>query len=255
MNSSIVAAPVIRLDSVNSTNNYAASLLELTHPTEGTAILAQFQTLGRGQRGAMWQSEKGKNLLMSLILYPHFVEACLQFDLSRAISLSVFHACIDTCGNPGLKNSLKIKWPNDLYIAGKKLGGILIENSIRASHLDSSIVGIGINVDQQNFGTLPAISIAQIAGQSGLSELLFENIRERIQYYYSLLGNSGTGKIREEYEAYLFGKEEELPYQSGDQLFRAKVLKTLPEGSLIMQGNGKQYGPFQPREIQLLQAE
>jgi BirA family biotin operon repressor/biotin-[acetyl-CoA-carboxylase] ligase len=253
MSDFIVDAPVIRLETVNSTNNYAASLLELTHPTEGTAILAQFQTLGRGQRGAMWQSETGKNLLLSIILYPDFMEAGAQFDLSRAISLAVFHAIMDTCENQEIRNVLKIKWPNDLYLAGKKLGGILIENSLKGKNIDSCVVGIGINVDQQHFGSLDAISISQITGRSGLTEVLFLNLRQRIQDYYFKLRKSGITEIRDEYEAYLFGKEEELPYQSGYQLIKAKVIKTMPEGGLILYGQGKQYGPFQPREIQLLQ--
>lgn len=134
------------LPSIDSTNEYALSLLSKSKPAEGTVISTSNQRAGRGQIGSSWESEPNKNVALSIILYPDSLHATRQFLLNQAISLAVF----DLVENyfPG---EVKIKWPNDIYINDKKVAGILIQNAISGSYLRSSVIGIGININQEIF--------------------------------------------------------------------------------------------------------
>src|SRR5687768_10725094 len=130
-----IGSTTIELASVDSTNNFAKDLLRSEKPLEGTLIFAHEQSQGRGQKGNSWISEKDKNLTLSIILYPHFLEAEKQFFLNMAISLAVKDFC-----ESFLDKEIKIKWPNDIYHHNQKLGGILIENTISGNKIASSIV-------------------------------------------------------------------------------------------------------------------
>src|ERR1035441_10550859 len=146
MQTLFIGKNLITLDSVASTNNFAKDMLSNTRPVEGTAIMAKEQYAGRGQMGNAWETESGKNLTCSFILYPEFLEADKQFFLNMAVALAVKDFCEHV-----LHDEIKIKWPNDIYYHDKKLGGILIENSISGNKISSSVIGIGINVNQTAF--------------------------------------------------------------------------------------------------------
>ena len=128
---------------LTSTNDQAFMLLKTINPVEGTVIYADFQKAGRGQKDNKWESEKGKNLLLSIILYPTSIRPEDQFYLSMAVSLGICDF-IDSFF-PGSK----IKWPNDIYINDDKIAGILIENSVMGETIESTIAGIGININQK----------------------------------------------------------------------------------------------------------
>ena len=118
---------VIYLKEVESTNNYANKLILSDTAEDGTVVLAQHQTGGKGQLGNSWESEAGKNLLMSIIWFPRFLPAGQQFLISKVVSLAI----TDFLQNE-IQNST-IKWPNDIYIDNRKLAGILIENSVKGN--------------------------------------------------------------------------------------------------------------------------
>jgi len=137
----------VTLKEVDSTNNFLKDLVSNSKPLmEGTVIMAENQFAGRGQQQNGWFTEAGKNLTFSLLLKPHFLDIADQFDMVRVISLGVFDAL-----EPLVGKKLKIKWPNDIYYGDHKLGGILIENLIQAGQIRNSIIGIGINVNQERF--------------------------------------------------------------------------------------------------------
>jgi BirA family biotin operon repressor/biotin-[acetyl-CoA-carboxylase] ligase len=136
---------LIQLQSVDSTNSYALRLLSREDVHEGTVILAVYQTQGKGQGGNNWESDEGKNLLFSIILKPEFLRADKQFYLSMCISNGILDFI-----NP-IARPVSIKWPNDIYLRGRKVAGILIENTIMANCLYISVVGIGLNVNQRVF--------------------------------------------------------------------------------------------------------
>jgi len=154
--------PLIHLSSVDSTNKYAAGILNRENATEGTVILADVQTRGKGQGDNTWLSDKGLNLLCSLILRPDFLPALKQFYLSMCIATGINDYLTDL----GVRS--QVKWPNDILIKGKKVAGILIENTILSQNLHTSIVGIGLNVNQVSFP--PHIpDPASLAGETGKS--------------------------------------------------------------------------------------
>ena len=129
---------VVRLDETSSTNTEMKLLQHKSPLPEGSVVMTEFQTAGRGQLGNTWYSGKGKNLLLSFLLYPHNVKARDQFIISRVVSLAL----------KGVLNrylqGVTIKWPNDIYWKNKKIAGILIENSLVGQHIDYTIVGIGL---------------------------------------------------------------------------------------------------------------
>ncbi len=124
--------PLIHLPSVDSTNKYAAAILHKENATEGTVILADVQTQGKGQGDNTWLSDKGLNLLCSIILKPDFLPAYKQFYLSMCIATGINDCLTDL----GIRS--QVKWPNDILINGKKVAGILIENTILSQNLHTS---------------------------------------------------------------------------------------------------------------------
>ena len=154
---------IVRLNDVDSTNSFALSLLRNTEMEEGAVITAHAQTLGRGQRGNTWFSEPGKIITCSILLKPNFLNINLQFDLTRAIALGLSDLLNDLLPS----SAINIKWPNDIIADGKKIAGILIENVINGTRVSTSVVGIGLNVNQQHFGidAAHAVSISQLDGK------------------------------------------------------------------------------------------
>jgi BirA family transcriptional regulator, biotin operon repressor / biotin---[acetyl-CoA-carboxylase] ligase len=141
----IIGSNLLFYDSLTSTNTEAVSLLKTAEPDEGTVICAGFQSAGRGQSGNRWESEKGKNLLFSVILYPRSVNAEEQFLVSMTISLGICDFL-----DRHIKG-VRIKWPNDILTGNDKIAGILIETSILGSEIESLVAGIGLNLNQDAF--------------------------------------------------------------------------------------------------------
>jgi BirA family biotin operon repressor/biotin-[acetyl-CoA-carboxylase] ligase len=119
----------------------------------GCVVVADFQTQGRGQQGTTWESEQGKNLLLSILIEPTNLPVANLFDLSRATALAIAHFLRDK------KIDAKIKWANDIFVEDKKIAGILIEPTIRDVSVRQAIVGIGLNVNQLSFNLPRATSI------------------------------------------------------------------------------------------------
>lgn len=135
-----------RFSSLSSTNDHAAQLLLSQPLSEGTVILADHQTAGRGQMGNTWEVSAGKNLTLSVVLHPKFLAVRQQFDLNKAVALAVRDAVASF-----IDKDVKIKWPNDILIEERKTCGILIQNTLSGAYLQSSIIGIGLNVNQKQF--------------------------------------------------------------------------------------------------------
>lgn len=248
-----VGADIIRLDTVDSTNNYAARLLELTRPSEGTAIVAQYQQRGRGQRGHSWQSESGKNLMVSFILYPEALSAASLFDLNRMVSLSVRDTCAELCPF----GPFSIKWPNDLYAGNRKVGGILMESSSRGNKLDYVIAGIGLNIDQQEFPGLPATSLLNICGEPGRKEEALSVLQSALfRRYVQIMAPGGIERIRSDFEKHLKGLDTWELYEYQGNRIRARIKHISEDGGLsLLSENGETLGPFQPRDINWINPE
>lgn len=226
---------LITLNEVSSTNDYLKDILSKSEPfKEGTVIMAVDQTQGRGQMGSRWLSEPGKNLTFSLLLKPIFLEPDKQFDLNIAISLSVIQ-----CLQPLFGSRVSIKWPNDIYVDGKKMGGVLIENIISGSEWKDSIVGIGLNVNQENFDELSrACSIKQLLQEEYiLTDLLYE-LCELIEKNYTKLRLYGVSHIKPLYIQHLFGLNQLREFRIDGVHVHGKIVDVAPRGQLIMDFNG-----------------
>ncbi|MBK8502669.1 MAG: biotin--[acetyl-CoA-carboxylase] ligase [Saprospiraceae bacterium] len=145
-NTNIVGKVLLEFESLPSTNTYAVELLSTGQPAEGTVIYAHHQTSGRGQMGTQWETAAGLNLTLSVILRPIFLSVQDQFYLNKAVSLAVYQVV-----NQYFPGQTRIKWPNDIYLKDQKVGGILIQNGVQGSFLQWSVLGLGLNINQDHF--------------------------------------------------------------------------------------------------------
>jgi len=226
-------AAIIRLETVDSTNNYAANLLKLSRVPEGTVITALEQTAGKGQRGAKWNSSKGDNLLCSIVLYPIMLRADMQFLLSQAIALAVREFV------EGLVPivDVNIKWPNDIVVGHKKVCGILIETNLTEDKVQNAVVGIGININQQEFTDLHAQSIRNITGQYFDLESCLEKLIKYIAKYYLKIYKGQHDIIREQYQRDLYNFNVVRSYIYKGEKISAIITGVEPSGKLRLKTN------------------
>ena len=191
-----------RFDSLPSTNDWAAAFISKSKPPEGTVVRADTQTAGRGQFGSQWLSAPGQNLLLSVILYPNWLPIKDQFYLSMAIALALH----DTIDHP----SATIKWPNDLYLGHKKTAGILIQNSIGGAYLQSTVIGIGLNVNQLDFDPLlpNPTSLAATLEHSIDLEALMQRLFICLEQRYLQLKAGRLVEIKTAYQVLLFRRNQ-----------------------------------------------
>ena len=217
-----------------STNTEAQQLLIKNEATEGCTVVADHQTAGRGQRGNTWEAEAGKNITLSVILKPKFLAIKQQFYLNMAVSLAV----LDLLRELGIEKA-QVKWPNDLYFEDRKLGGILIENSINTHSLQHSIVGIGLNVNQQEFGLGTATSVAKALGYTLELRQTTNRLLELLEKRYLELRNGKTAKLKYEYLQALYRYQELHPYKVDNELVEGVIMGVNEEGQLAMEVNGQ----------------
>lgn len=244
----IFPVPLIHISETNSTNNYLQSLCSKQKMEELTVVIADFQTSGRGQRGNSWESDSGKNLLFSTVIFPEFLEARRQFLISQIISLAIKEE-LDT-----YTTDISIKWPNDIYWKEKKICGMLIENDLMGRNISQSIAGIGININQETFHSSAPnpVSLRQITGKEfDLFEIL-KNIVLRIQSYYSLLKKGNTESIVCQYEMSLFRKEGMHRFKDANGKFLARIICVEPEGRLILEDEKLNKRGYMFKEVEYL---
>ncbi|HLV30565.1 MAG TPA: biotin--[acetyl-CoA-carboxylase] ligase [Chitinispirillaceae bacterium] len=210
---------IIVLSEIDSTNNYANHLISDKSVDNGTVVLAHYQNKGRGQRQNHWHSLPGQNLLASLILFPKFLPAPLQFYLSKIVSI----AMIKWLQNNNIKAT--IKWPNDIYVEHKKIAGILIETSVMGSVLHSAVAGIGFNLNQQEFSDdLPnPVSVRQIKGIDTDILKTASELRLIIMDLFLQLQLGELVKIDSSYLKHLFRYKEWALYKKNDQVFEGCI--------------------------------
>ncbi len=217
---------------IGSTNAFAAQLIAQKKPAEGTVIFTSQQTSGRGQIGSSWESEPHKNIALSVILYPTFLPVREQFVLNLAVSLAVRDFIAKYTEKP-----VKVKWPNDIYVENRKIVGILIQNTIRQNALQSSIVGIGVNVNQITFSAAPnATSLALETGKTydlyQLTERLCLSLEQR---YVKLKNSADYQSIRDAYLDHLYRFDELAPFRRADgSTFQGKITGITPDGKLAI---------------------
>ncbi|MBP6090879.1 MAG: biotin--[acetyl-CoA-carboxylase] ligase [Crocinitomicaceae bacterium] len=223
---------IVYLDSVNSTNNYVANLVKSSKIDHGTAIMADVQTAGKGQRGAVWHAEAGENILLSLFLKPD------KLSVSQQVLLTFFAAnsIREVLRKIGI--SATIKWPNDIYVGNKKIAGILIENSISNNHVVHSILGIGLNVNQLNFEGVNATSVQlEMNEYFQRNELLFMLLHQ-LNKNWELLTQQSP-KLKAEYLENLFRIHQRSAFKIGEMEIEGTITGIDENGLLIVEINGE----------------
>ncbi len=236
---------IIHLKEVHSTNRYTAEMLSNSVPiADGSVIMADFQTAGKGQSGAIWESMPNENLLISIYYRPHFLKIADQFMLSIAISLAICDF---------LKNYIEdvtIKWPNDIYVSNQKIAGILIENSIQQDVINNSIIGIGLNINQKVFSTQAknACSLSQLTGiQYDLQEML-QSLCKCIEERYDTIKSADYQSIRMEYLEKLYRLQHPANYMINGQVQLGTIEGIDEIGRLALSINGSMHY-FSNKEI------
>jgi BirA family transcriptional regulator, biotin operon repressor / biotin---[acetyl-CoA-carboxylase] ligase len=222
------------LPTCTSTNYEAQQLLLKNEATEGCTVITAQQTAGRGQRGNTWEAEPGKNITLSIILLPKFLAVKDQFYLNMVVSLGV----LDLLHEYGIKEA-QVKWPNDLIFQDKKLGGILIENTINSLTLQHSIVGIGLNVNQLQFGYTTATSIAKVTGHDVNLESITKRLLELLEKRYLELRYGKTAKLKYEYLQALYRYQEVHYFIVDEQKIKGQILGVAEDGRLAVEINGE----------------
>ncbi len=195
--------PIIKIDSTPSTNIYLKDLLNNSPLSEGTVVVADAQTAGRGQTGTHWESEPCKNLTFSLLLRPAFLPVADYFLLSKVVALGISD-CLEK-----YLSGITIKWPNDIYWQDKKLVGILIENEITGSTIGQSVIGIGINVNQEIFRSDAPnpVSMKHILGEEIDLDILLAEMVDSILARYEALKEGNHKKIEQDYFSRLYRRQ------------------------------------------------
>ena len=248
MNTLFIGQKVIRLSEIDSTNNYAAQQVRENGVLEGLVIIADYQSKGKGQRSKSWESEKGKNLLCSIVLTPNFIGVSNQFILNKAIALAVLKAAELIC--PAA--FLRIKWPNDILMEDKKLAGILIESSINGSQIGSLIVGIGMNVNQLKFEVegRPAISISQELGSEIPIETVLQTICKSLEVEYLKLKAGKLTHIEGEYQQSLWKLNEWQQFKINGKTEMLKILGVSEFGLLKTENEEGSLGEWRNGELE-----
>lgn len=232
-------------DVLHSTNDFASDLLRSENPDEGTVILADFQTNGKGQKNAVWISDSGSNLTFSIILFPVFLNPSKNFYISMTLSLGI----VDLLGKFGL--TAGIKWPNDIFTAKGKIAGILIENAIQGNKIKHSILGTGLNVNQKIFPEdIPNPTSMRLELKQNLdTTLVLRQLLESIEYWFQKLYLQEFSLLKSSYEERLLYLNERKKYLAGDDFFSGTIKGINESGQLLIEDEQHNLRSFSFKEV------
>lgn len=230
----IFGVQIFNLDEVDSTNNFAAKLISDQLCQNGAVIMSDYQTLGKGQRGNHWISNKRENIMMSVVYQPDNMSVSEQITLTWGTSLAV----VELLTEFGI--SAQVKWPNDIYVNRKKIAGVLIENQLMGKRVSFSIIGIGLNVNQLEFGLTNATSIALEKNKIQI----IEEVRNTLLAKMNDLLFKDFIFLKQKYESLLFLKDHESEFEDEQGVFKGKIKGVTDEGLLIIlkENRLKNYG-------------
>ena len=244
----IIGSKYIFIDTLTSTNTHASALLKSETVPEGTIIYTDFQTSGKGQRANYWESEIGKNLLFSVILYPFNVDLSRQFIISKTISLALCDFLeendVDAC----------IKWPNDIYVGDDKIAGILIESSIMKGKIENSIIGIGLNINQKVFRSSAPnpVSLSLIKGKEFDLNACLRGLALKIDNRYLQLINNELAGIDKEYIDRLYRYGELKQYRDKNKTYTGRIVSVDSEGNLQIEDESGLLIKYSFKEVEFI---
>ena len=225
---------ITRFKTLESTNQYLQNLLNEGIDIVDNIVVTDYQTSGKGQGKNVWESENGKNLLFSIALDMSFLKAENQFLLTQIVSVTM----INVLKKYLPEESLSIKWPNDIYFNNKKIAGILIKNEIRGMMMGTSIIGIGLNVNQTSFNEdLPnPISMKMITGNDFELETILNDICFELRALsYEQYRNTHSSQLTaHSYIKYLYRYKQWASYEHEGQVKEMMIIGYDQFGRLIL---------------------
>lgn len=248
MQSSYIGKPHSYFDVIDSTNSYALELISKSNPSEGTAISAGYQTNGRGQIGRKWDGEQDKNLYSSIILKPAFIPANDQFCLNQVVSLAVSSAIDDY-----IPKRSKIKWPNDIYIENRKICGILIQNMLSGANIQYSVIGIGININQEEFHPdipNPTSIYMEKNLYSDITEVR-NTLFSYVEYWYEMLKKDKKNEINKCYHENMYRIGQSTTFKYENSYIRGTIEGVNDKGKLMLKKENE-IKAFNLNEIKML---
>ena len=240
---------IIKLDAIDSTNNYLKKIILNEGINDYTVVTAKFQTQGKGQLGTEWESEYSKNLICSVYKKEINIKVQDQFVISALVSL----ALIKTLRKVNLSN-MHIKWPNDIMSDNKKISGILIENIVKENYIKDTVIGIGLNVNQTIFNNLPnAASIKNLIGTTCSIDEILKDLVKNVKYYFNELDKSSINSIFEKYEDALFRINKPSTFKnSNGEVFSGYIKGVSRSGKLNVMLEDNLVESYDLKEISML---
>lgn len=244
----IIGSNNILIENLSSTNSYASDLLRKSRPTEGTIIYTNYQSAGRGYQGNSWESEAGKNLLFSIIVYPEMIDASDQFIISMALSLGI----CDFLGR--YTSQYSIKWPNDIYSGNDKIAGILIENSLMGNRIENTVAGIGLNINQNEFSdNIPnPVSLSLLTGKSHKLEKCLNQLTTDIDRRYKQLISEKFEAIRKEYNNRLYRLNEWHNFKDKKGVYSGRIKNVTNIGRLQVETEDENINEYSFKELEFI---
>ena len=227
---------LVELAETVSTNSFLAGY-QPPRPVEMTVVTAEFQTSGRGQAGNHWESAARQNLLFSIKIHPTALPPANIFTLSEAIALAVRDAVDTALKESGAANhTVTVKWPNDIYVDDSKIAGILIENELQGRTISRAIIGIGLNVNQQEFlSDAPnPVSLLQLTGKEHERQFILAHIISIFTSLYAEIQSHNYTSIHETYLQHLYRRSGIHGFRDADGSFQASISEVEPDGHISL---------------------
>jgi BirA family transcriptional regulator, biotin operon repressor / biotin---[acetyl-CoA-carboxylase] ligase len=230
----------------HSTNTLGLEMAQKPSVTEGTVIITNNQTAGRGQRGNYWESAPGLNLTFSAILKPGFLPAKDQFYLTIITSLAIRDWLSEK-----VKHPVSIKWPNDILVHEKKICGILIENQLQGTMIVNTVVGIGLNINQTLFQHKAASSLSLITGATEDLEGCLHGLLGYLEARYLQLRQQKPAQLKQQYLSHLYWRNERHTFSRGSALFEGTITGVDENGRLMI-FDDRETTSFDVKEIKFI---
>ncbi len=241
---------IIKVDAIGSTNVFLKKAVRSGSITKPTCIWALNQTEGRGQMGTSWEVESGKNLTFSVYL-PVLEEVWrypITINLLTTLSIQLVLEKLEI-------PKIKIKWPNDILSAKKKLAGILIENNYQNGVCTGSVIGVGINVNQLEFANLPnATSLKKESLKEFDLELLLNEVLKELEVNINSYSSKDFKVLKKRFEQVLFRKDQVSSFKKTlcNTFFNGIIQGITTNGELVLLEENNILNNYSLKELQLL---
>lgn len=244
----IIGSNFLFFENLPSTNTHTADLLKKDNVQEGTIVHTNYQSSGRGYLGNCWESEDGKNLLISIVLFPSFIKPEDQFNISMAISLGICDfllSFIPECS---------IKWPNDIWVNSDKIAGILIESTLSGDQIEFTIAGIGLNINQEKFLSKAPnpVSLRLLTGMNYDLPTCLNQLASHLDKRYKQLIAGNFSQIKKEYVSKLFRLNEWYEFKDFQGIFTGRILNVGDYGRLKIEKKNRDIKEYSFKEIEFI---